>query len=200
MCYSLPLIRPKITSKDVFHWLWYLENGGHEWIGLGRILLEALFPLVQSLSRVRLFATPWIAERQASLSITNSRSPPKLISIESVMPSNHLILCCPLLLLASIFPSIRVFSNESALCIRWPKYWSFSFSISPSNEHPGLISFRMDWLDPLAVQGTLKSLLQHYSSKASILWCSAFFIVQLSHPYMTTGKTIALTRQTLLAK
>ena len=118
----------------------------------------------------------------------------KLMPIESVMPSNHLILCRPLLLLPSIFPSIRIFSNESALCIRWPKYWSFSFNISPSNEHPGLISFRMDWLDFLAVQGTLKSLLQHYSSKASILWCSAFFIVQLSHLYMTTGKTIALTR------
>ena len=129
------------------------------------------------------------------MSITNSWSPPKPMSIESVMPSNHLILCHPLLLLPSIFPSIRVFSNESALRIRWPKYWSFSFSISPSNEHPGLISFRMGWLDLLAVQGTLKHLLQHHSSKASILWCSAFFIVQLSHPYMTTGNTIALTRQ-----
>ena len=122
------------------------------------------------------------------------------MSIESVMPSNHLILCCPLLLLPSIFPSIRVFSNESALCIRWPKYWSFSFNISPSNEHPGLISFRMDWLDLLAVQGTLKSLLQHHTSKASILQRSAFFTVQLSHPYMTTGKTIALTRQTFVGK
>ena len=128
--------------------------------------------------------------------ITNSRSSPKLMSIELVMPSNHLILCCPLLL-PSVFPNIRVFSNESALCIRWPKYWSFSFNISPSNEHPGLISFRMDWLDFLTVQGTLKSLLQHHNSKASILLRSAFFIVQLSHPYMTTGKTIALTRQTL---
>ena len=136
---------------------------------------------------------PRIAARQASLSITNSRSPPKTMSIESVMSSNHLILCHPLLLLPSIFPSIRVFSNESALRIRWPEYWSFSFNISPSNEHPGLISFRMDWLDLLAVQGTLKSL-QHHSSKASILWFSAFFIVQLSHPYMTTGKPIALTR------
>ena len=125
---------------------------------------------------------------------------PKLISIESVMPSNHLILCCPLLLLSSIFPSIRVFSNELALCMRWPKYWSFSFNISPSNEHPGLISFRMDWLDLLAVRGTLKSLLQHHSSKASILLRSAFFIVQLSHPYMTTGKTIALTRWTFVGK
>ena len=146
------------------------------------------FSSVQSLSRVRLFVTPWTAARQASLSITNSRSSPKLTSIESVMPSNRLILCHPLLLLSSIFPSIRVFSNESALRIRWPKYWSFSFKISPSNEHPGLISFRMDWLDLLAVQGTLKRLLQHHSSKASILNCSAFFIVQLSHPYMTTGK------------
>ena len=154
------------------------------------------FSSVQSLSRVRLFATPWIAARQASLSIINSRSPPKPMSIESAMPSNHLILCRPLLLLPSIFPSIRVFSNETALRIRWPKYWSFSFSISPSNEHPGLISFRMDWVDLLAVQGTLKSLLQHHSSKASILQRSAFFTVQLSHPYMTTGKTIALTRRT----
>ena len=126
--------------------------------------------------------------RQASLSITNSQSPPKPMSIVSVMPSNHLILCCPLLLLPSIFPSIGVFSNESVLCIRWPKYWSFSFNIGPSSEHPGLISFRMDWLDLLGVQGTLKSLLQHHSSKASILLCSAFFRVQLSHPYMTTGK------------
>ena len=138
--------------------------------------------------------------RQASLSIINSRSPPKPMPIESVMPSNHLILCHPLLLQPSIFPSIRVFSNESALRIRWPKYWSFRFNISPSNEHPGLICFRMDWLDLLAVQGTLKSLLQHHSSKAAILRHSAFFIVQISHPYMTTGKTIALTRQTLLAK
>ena len=137
---------------------------------------------------------------QASLSITNSRSPPKPMSIELVMPSNHLILCHPLLLLPATFPSIGVFSNESALRIRWPKFWSFSFKISPSNEHPGLISFRMDWLDLLAVQGTLKSLLQHHSSKASILWRSAFFIVQLSHPYMTTGKTIALTRWTFVDK
>ena len=140
---------------------------------------------VQLLSRVWLFVTPWTAAPQASLSITNSRSLPKLMCIESVVPSNHLILCCPLLLLPSIFPIIRVFSNESALHIRWPKYWSFSFNISPSNEHSGLIAFRMDWLDLLAVQGTLKSLLQHHSSKASILQCSAFFIVQLSHPYMT---------------
>ena len=144
--------------------------------------------------------TPWTAARQASLSITNSWSLLKLMSIELVMPSNHLILCRPLLLPPSVFPSIRVFSNESALRIRWPKYWSFSFSISPYNEDPGLIFFRMDWLDLLAVQGTLKSLLQHHSSKASILWCLAFFIVQLSHPYMTTGKTIALTRWTFVGK
>ena len=144
--------------------------------------------------------TPLTAKCQASLSITNAQSPHKTMSIESVMPSKHLILCCPLLLLPSIFPSIRVFSNESALHIRWPKYWSFSFNISPSNEHPGLISFRIDWLDLLTVQGTLKSLQQHHSSKASILQLSAFFIVQLSHPYMTTGKTIALTRRTFVGK
>ena len=142
--------------------------------------------------------TPWTAARQASLSITNSRSLLKFMSIESVMPSNHLILCHPLIFLPSIFPNIRVFSNESALRTRWPKYWNFSFEISPTNEHSGLISFRMDWLNLLAVQGTLKSLLRHHSSKASILWCSAFFIVQLSHPYMTTGKTIALTRWTFV--
>ena len=141
---------------------------------------------------------PWTAARQASLSITNSQSLPILMSIESMMPSNHL--CHALLLLPSIFSSIRVFSNESALRIRWPKYWSYSFNISPSKEHPGLISIRMDWLDLFAVQGTLKSLLQHHSSKASILLCSAFFIVQLSHPYMTTGKTIALTRQIFVDK
>ena len=151
---------------------------------------ENQFSSVQSLSCVQLFAIPWTTEHQASLSITNSRSPPKPMSIESVIPSSHLILCRPLLLLPSIFPSIRVFSNESALRIRWPKYWSFSLSISPFNEHPGLISFRMDWVDLLAGRGTLKSLLQHHSSKASIVRCSAFFIVQLSHPYMTTGKTI----------
>ena len=142
---------------------------------------------------------PWTAACQASLSITNSRNLPKLMSIELVMPSNHLILCHPLFLLPSIFPSIRVFSNQSALRIRWPKYWNFSFSISPSNDHPGLI-FRMDWLDLLAVRGTLKSLLQHHTSKVSIHLRSAFFIVQLSHPYMTTGKTIALTRQTFFGK
>ena len=155
------------------------------------------FSSVQSLSRVQLFVTPWITARQASLSITNSRSSLKLMSIESVTPSSHLIPCYPLLLLPLIPPSIRVFSNESTLHIRWPKYWSFSFSINPSNEHPGLISFKMDWLDLLAVQGTLKSLLQHHSSKALILQRSAFFTVQLSHPYVTTGKTIALTRTDL---
>ena len=158
------------------------------------------FSSVQLLSHVQLFATPWTAAHQASLSMTNSWGPPKPMFIESVMASNHLILCRPLLLLPSIFPSIRVFSNESALRIRWPKYWSFSFSISPPGEHPGLISFRRDWLDLLAIQGTLKSLLQHHSSKASVLQCSAFFIVQLSHPYMTTEKTIALTRWTFVDK
>ena len=158
------------------------------------------FSSVQSLSRVWLFATLWTAAHQAPMSITNSQRLLKLISIESVMPSNHLLLCCPLLLPPSIFSSIKVFSNESVLCIRWPKYWSFSFSISPSNEYSGLFSFRMDSLDLLAVQGTLKSLLQHHSSKTSILRCSAFFMVQFSYPYMTTGKTIVLTIQSLLAK
>ena len=158
------------------------------------------FSSVQSLSRVRLFATPWIAAPQASLSITNSRSSPRLTSIELVMPYSHLILCCPLLLLPPIPSSIRVFSNESTLRMRWPKYWSFSFSIIPSKEIPGLISFRMNWLDLLAVQSTLKSLLQHHSSKPSILQRSAFFTVQLSYPYMTTRKTIALTRWTLVGK
>ena len=153
------------------------------------------FSSVQSLRHVRIFVTPWTAAHQASLSITNSQSLLKLMSIELVMPSNHLILSHPLLLPPSIFPSIRVFSNESVLCIRWPNYWSFSFSISPSNEYSVLLSFKMDWLDLLVVHGTLKSLLQHHSSKASILWCSAYFIEQLTHPYMTTtGKTIALTR------
>ena len=155
---------------------------------------------VQSLSRVRLFVTPLIAAHQASLSITISRSTLRLTSIESVMPSSHLILCRPLLLLPPIPPSIKVFSNESTRRMRWPKYWSFSFSISPSKEIPGLISFRMDYLDLLVVQGTLKSLLQHHSSKASILHPSAFFTDQLSHLYMTTGKTIALTRRTLVGK
>ena len=155
---------------------------------------------VQSLSHIQLFATPWTTAHQASLSITNSQSLPKPMYIVSVMPSNYLMLWCPLLLPPSVFPSIMVFSNESALCIRCPKFWSFSSNISPSNEHPGLISFRMDWLDLLAVQGTLKSLLQYHTSKASILLHSAFFTVHLSHPYMTTGKTIALTIQTFLGK
>ena len=158
------------------------------------------FSSVQSCSPVQLYETQWTAARQASLSITNSKSLLKLMSIESVMPSNYFILCCPHLLPPSIFPSIRVHSGESVLCNRWPKYWSFSFSISPSNEHPGLVSFRMDWLDLLAVQGTLKSLPQHHRSKASILRHSAFFIFQLSHPYTTTGKTIALTRRTVVGK
>ena len=160
-------------------------------------LLKVQFSSVQSFSRVWLFSTPWTAPCQASLSITNSRSLPKLMSIESMLTSNHLLHCCPLLLLPSVFPSIRVFSNESVFLIRWPGYWSFIFSISPSSEHSGLILFR---LDLLAVQGTLKSLLQHHSSKASVLRPSAFFIVQLSHPYMTTGKTIALTRRTFVDK
>ena len=161
-----------------------------------RILHSAQF----SRSVVSGSATPWTAAHQASLSFTNSQNLLKLMSIESVMPSNHLILSCPLLLLPSIFPSIMVFSSETALHIRWPKYWSFSFNISPSKEIPGLISFRMDWLHLLAVQGTLRSLLQHHSSKASILQHSAFFTVQLSHPYMTTGKTISLTRRTFVGK
>ena len=159
-----------------------------------------LFSSVQLLSCIWLFVIPWIAARQASLSITNSQSSRKLMSIDSEMPSSHLILCRPLFLLPPIPPSITVFSNESTLSMRWPKYWSFSFSIIPSKEHPGPISFRMDWLDLLAVQGTLKSLLQHHSSKVSILQHSAFFTVQFSHPYMTTGKTIALTRRTFVSK
>ena len=158
------------------------------------------FSSVQSFSRIWLFATPSTAACQASLSITNSWGLLKVMSIKSAMPSNHLILCCPLLLPPSVFPNIRVFSSESVLCIRWPKYWSFSFSISPSNEYSGLISFRMDWLDLLAVQGTIKSLLQRCSSKASFLWHSAVFIIQLSHPYMTTGKIIALTRQAFVCR
>ena len=157
------------------------------------------FSSIQSLSHVRFFGTAWTAACQASLYITNSQSLLKFMSIELVMPSNHLILCCPFLFPPSIFPSIRVFSNESVVLIRWPNYWSFSFSISPSNEYSGLISFRMDWLELLAVQGTLKSLLQHHSSKASVLQHSAFFI-QLLHPYMTPGKTIALTRRTFVGK
>ena len=163
------------------------------------LFFKSFFGSVQSQGRVLLFVTPRTAVCQASLSITNSQSLLKLMSIDSEMPSNHLILCRPLLL-PSIFPSIRVFSNESALCIRWPKYWSFNLNISPSKEHSGLIFFRMDWLDLLAVQETLKSLLQHHSSKASILWCSAFFIIQLAHPYMTTGKTTALNRWTFVGK
>ena len=163
-------------------------------------ILGPQFSSVQSLSHVQLFATLYTAARQASLPITNSRSLLKLMSIESVMPSNHLIPYCPLLLLPSIFPSIRVFSNESVLHIRWPKHWSFSFNISPSNEYLGLISFRVDWFDLLAIQGTLKTLLQHHSSKASILWHSAFFMVQFSHLYMTTGKATVLTIQTFVNK
>ena len=166
----------------------------------GSVFLVLLSGLVSSVQFSCSVVTPWTAACQASPSITKSRSLPKLMFIEPVMPSNHLILCHPLLLLPSIFASIRVFSDESDLRIRWPKYWSFSFSISPPSEHPGLISFRMDWLDLLAVQGTLKSLIQYHSSKASILQRSDFFIVQLSHPYMTTGKTIALTRQAFADK
>ena len=171
----------------------YHHNNGSNIIGVQ-------FSSVQLLSHVRIFATPWITVCKASLSITNSRSSLRLTSIESVMLCSHLIFCRPLLLLPPIPPSIRVFSNESTLLMRWPKYWNFSFSIIPSKEIPGLISLRMDWLDLIAVQGTLKSLLQHHSSKASILRCSAFFTVQLSHPYMTTGKTIVLTRQTFVGK
>ena len=167
----------------------------------GILLLTPLLSVqFSSATQLCLFVTPWTAACQAFLSITKFRSSPKFMSTESLMPSNHLILCRPLLLLPPMPPSIRGFSNESALCIRWPQDWSFSFSISPSNEHPGLSSFRMDWLNLLAVQGTLKSLLQHHSSKASILQRSAFFTVHLSHPYMTTGKTIALTRRTLVDK
>ena len=185
-------------SKELLHNLQLagVKGKGINWkIGIDTYTLSS----VQSLSRVQLLATPWIAAHQASLSITNSQSWLKFMPIESVRPSSHLILCHPLLL-PPIPPSIRVFSNESTLHMRWPKYWSFSFNIRPSNENPGLISFRMDWLDLLAVQGTLKSLLQHHSSKASILQHSAFFTVQLSHPYMTTGKTIVLTRRTFVGK
>ena len=169
--------------------LLYVASSWQEPMNISVVSVQ--FISVQLLSHVQLFVTPWTVACQASLFITNSQSLLKLMSIELVMSSNHLILCCPLLLLLSIFPSVRVFSNESVLHIRWPKIWSFSFSINPSNEYSGLISLRMDWLDPLAVQGTIKSLLQHHSSRASILQHSAFFIVQLSHPYMTTGKTIA---------
>jgi len=184
------------THSSTLAWKipWTEEPIGLQSMGLKESDTTKQLSSIQSLSRVQLSATPWTAAHQASVSITNSRNLLKLMSMESVMLSNHLILCHPLLLLPSIFPSIRVFSNESVLRIRWPKYWSFSFLISPSNEYSGLISFRMDWLDLFAIQGTLKSLLQNHSSKASILQGSAFFIIQLSHSYMTTGKTIALTR------
>ena len=184
------------THSSTLAWKipWTEEPIGLQSMGLTESDTTKQLSSIQSLSRVQLSATPWTAAHQASVSITNSRNLLKLMSMESVMLSNHLILCHPLLLLPSIFPSIRVFSNESVLRIRWPKYWSFSFLISPSNEYSGLISFRMDWLDLFAIQGTLKSLLQNHSSKASILQGSAFFIIQLSHSYMTTGKTIALTR------
>ena len=192
----------KASSQTVFlsfHNKLYIHKYKQWEYTVENIYINFQFSSVQSLSRVRLFATSWIAARQASLSITNSQSSLRLTSIESVMPSSHLILCCPLLLLSPIPPSIRVFFSESTLQMRWPKYWNFSFSISPSKEIPGLI-FRMNWLDLVAVQGTLKSLFQHHNSKASILQCSPFFTVQLSHPYMTTGKTIALTRQTFIGK
>ena len=191
------------TNRNTTHWS-NLSSHKHSILMFGRRFSWHLghfqtdliaWEISCSATHVQFFVTPWTAARQASLSINNSRSLLKFMSIESVMPSNHLILCRPLLLLPSIFPSIRVFSNESVLCIRWPKYWSFSFSNSPSNEYSGIISFRINWFDFLTVEGTLKCLLQHHSSKASILQCSTFFIVQLSHPYMTTGKTIALTRQ-----
>ena len=183
-------------TRTHLHWQDHLRLQEHLYYHIQKKKREASVPSVQSLSRVWHFVTRWTAACQASLSIINSQSLLKLMSIELVMPSSHLILCRPLLLPPSMFPSIRVFSNESVLRIRWPTYWSFS--ISPSNEYSGLISFRMDWLDLLAVQGTLKSLFQHHSSKASVLQCSAFFIVQLSHPYMTTGKIIALTRWTFV--
>ena len=198
---SLGKLQELVMDREAWHAVVHGTPKSQTWLSnWATIMIPIWVQSVQSLSRVWLFATPWTAARQASLSITNSRSLLKHMSIVLVMPSSHLILCRPFLLLPSIFPSIRVFSNESALRIRWPKYWSFSFNISPSNEHSGLISFRMDWLDLPAVQGTLKSLLQHHSSKASILWHAAFFIVQLSHPYMTIGKTIALTNGPLLAK
>ena len=190
--FSFFICSPVYRSKIIVPLCGHLENKDFFFFKFLKI------SSVQLLSRVRLFATPRTVARHASLSITNSRSLLKLMAIELVIPSNPLILCHPLLLLSSVFPSIRVFSNESAVLIRWPKYWSFCISLS--NEYSGLISFRMDRLDLLALQGTLKSLLQHHSSKASILWHSAFFIVQLSHPYMTTGKTIALTRQTFVGK
>ena len=214
-----PLEKEMATHSSILAWEipWTEEPGGLQSLGSQRVrhnwatslslsiiknrdINLMIFSSVQSLSRVRLFVTPWIAASQASLFITNSWGSLKLMSIESVMPYSHLILGRPLLLLPPIPPSIKVFLSESTLLMRWPKYWSFSFSIIPSKEHPVLISFRMDWLDLLAVQGTLKTLFQHHSSKASILRRSAFFTVQLSHPYMTTGKTIALTRQTFLGK
>ena len=185
ICHDVPAFIPGISNSCLLFFFF---------------LITLAISSVRSLSHVRLFAAPWTAAHQASLSITNPRSLHRFMYIELVMPSNHLILCRPLLLLPSIPPSIRVFSSESVLRIRWPKYWSFSFSISPSKEYLGLISYRIDWLDLLAVQGTLKSLLQHHSSKASILWRSAVFMVQLSHPYMTTGKTIVLTRWTFVSK
>ena len=201
------LVTPRVTKypKEIaleFKFKYHLnqERVGEHRPFRGESVIFRKDVVVQSLGHVRLFTTPWTAARQAPLSFTISWSLLKLKSIESVMPSIHLILCHLLLLLSSIFPSSKISSNESTLHIRWPKYWSFSFSISPSNEHPGLISFRMDWLDLLAVQGTLKSLLQHHSSKALILQCSAFFMVQLSHPYITTGKTIALIRWTFVGK
>ena len=195
--FSWSCLSLKVREAHVY---FFVRNLLTLFIAIGLVLRQEPFKFssVQLLSPVRLFATPWTAACQASVSITNSRSLLKLMSIVLVTPSNHLILCRPLLLLPSIFPSIRVFSNESVLHIRWPKFWSFSFSISPSNEYSGQISFRMDWLHLLAVQGTLKSLPQHHSSKASILQNSTFFIVQLSHPHMTTGKTIALTMQTFV--
>ena len=189
-----------VDPRNLLRQLQRRHTNGHKHRKRYSASLIIHFSSVQSLSRVQLSGTPYTAARQASLSNTNSRSSLKLTSIESVMPSNHLILCCPLFFTPSIFLSIRVFSKGSVLHIRWPKYWTFSFNISPANEYSGLISFRMDWFDLLAVQGTHKSLLQHHSSKASILWPSAFFTVQLSHPYMTTGKTIALTRQTFVGK
>ena len=196
---SISPVAPALAGGILYHWATWKpteeDESERKWNS------SVQFSSVQSLSHVRLFATPWIAARQASLSITSSRSSLKLTSIELVMPSSHLILCRPLFLLPSIPPRIRVFSNESNLHMTWPKYWSFSFSIIPSNEHPGLISFRMDWLDLLAVKGTLKSLLQHHSSRASIIWHAAFFTKSNpSHPYMTTGKTIALTRWTFVGK
>ena len=194
LCHPLLLPTSILTASGSFHMSQFFTSGGQS-IG-DSASASVQFSSVQSISHIQIFETPGTAACQASLSITNSRSPPKPMFIESVMPSNYHILCRPLLLLPSIFPSIRVFSNESALRIRWPKYWSFSFNISPTHGHPGLISFRMDWLDLLAVQRTLRSLLQHHSSKASILLCSAFVTDQLSLPYMTTGKTIVLTRRT----